>query len=191
MINLKKIPNFLTFSRLFLCPIWLILFYYNYYYCLVIVITYSAFSDYFDGFLARKFNCETLIGKTLDPIADKIFTCTVLLTFVSDTRVNFIIATIIIIREIVISGLREALANYSQSKILNVTFLSKIKTASQFIAIFILTLMPLSIEYSLKIYQIGTLILYISTILTIYTGYNYVIKSIITLKNIEKEKNAN
>ncbi len=191
MINLKTIPNFLTFSRLFLCPIWLILFYYNYYYCLVIVITYSAFSDYFDGFLARKFNCETLIGKTLDPIADKIFTCTVLLTFVSDTRVNFIIATIIIIREIVISGLREALANYSQSKILNVTFLSKIKTASQFIAIFILTLMPLSIEYSLKIYQIGTLILYISTILTIYTGYNYVIKSIITLKNIEKEKNAN
>lgn len=191
MINLKTIPNFLTFSRLFLCPIWLILFYYNYYYCLVIVITYSAFSDYFDGFLARKFNCETLIGKTLDPIADKIFTCTVLLTFVSDTRVNFIIATIIIIREIVISGLREALANYSQSKILNVTFLSKIKTASQFMAIFILTLMPLSIEYSLKIYQIGTLILYISTILTIYTGYNYVIKSIITLKNIEKEKNAN
>ena len=191
MINLKKIPNFLTFSRLFLCPIWLILFYYNYYYCLVIVIIYSAISDYFDGFLARKFNCETLIGKTLDPIADKIFTCTVLLTFVSDTRVNFIIASIIIIREIVISGLREALANYSQSKILNVTFLSKIKTASQFIAIFILTLMPLSIEYSLKIYQIGTLILYISTILTIYTGYNYVIKSIITLKNIEKEKNAN
>ena len=191
MINLKTIPNFLTFSRLFLCPIWLILFYYNYYYCLAIVIIYSAFSDYFDGFLARKFNCETLIGKTLDPIADKIFTCTVLLTFVSDTRVNFIIATIIIIREIVISGLREALANYSQSKILNVTFLSKIKTASQFIAIFILTLMPLSIEYSLKIYQIGTLILYISTILTIYTGYNYVIKSIITLKNIEKEKNAN
>lgn len=191
MINLKTIPNFLTFSRLFLCPIWLILFYYNYYYCLVIVIIYSAFSDYFDGFLARKFNCETLIGKTLDPIADKIFTCTVLLTFVSDTRVNFIIATIIIIREIVISGLREALANYSQSKILNVTFLSKIKTASQFIAIFILTLMPLSIEYSSKIYQIGTLFLYISTILTIYTGYNYVIKSIITLKNIEKEKNAN
>lgn len=191
MINLKTIPNFLTFSRLFLCPIWLILFYYNYYYCLVIVIIYSAFSDYFDGFLARKFNCETLIGKTLDPIADKIFTCTVLLTFVSDTRVNFIIATIIIIREIVISGLREALANYNQSKILKVTFLSKIKTASQFIAIFILTLMPLSIEYSLKIYQIGTLILYISTILTIYTGYNYVIKSIITLKNIEKEKNAN
>ena len=191
MINLKTIPNFLTFSRLFLCPIWLTLFYYNYYYCLVIVIIYSAFSDYFDGFLARKFNCETLIGKTLDPIADKIFTCTVLLTFVSDTRVNFIIATIIIIREIVISGLREALANYNQSKILNVTFLSKIKTASQFIAIFILTLMPLSIEYSLKIYQIGTLVLYISTILTIYTGYNYVIKSIITLKNIEKEKNAN
>lgn len=187
MINTKSIPNFLTFSRLLLCPVWLILFYYNYYYCLLIIIIYSAFSDYFDGFLARKFNCETLIGKTLDPIADKIFTCTVLLTFVSDGRVNFIIATLIIIREIVISGLRETLANYNKSKILNVTFLSKIKTTSQFIAIFILTLMPLSLEYSLKMHQIGSLFLYISAILTIYTGYNYVIKSINTLNKIEKE----
>ena len=97
----------------------------------------------------------------------------------------------IIIREIVISGFREALANYNKSNILNVTFLSKIKTTSQFIAIFILTLMPLSLEYSLKIHQIGTLLLYISAILTVSTGYNYVIKSIIALKNIEKEKNAN
>ena len=191
MINTKNIPNILTFSRLLLCPIWLILFYYNFYYCLLIIIIYSAFSDYLDGFLARKFNCETIIGKTLDPIADKIFTCTVLLTFVSDGRVNFIIASIIIIREIVISGFREALANYNKSNILNVTFLSKIKTTSQFIAIFILTLMPLSLEYSLKIHQIGTLLLYISAILTVSTGYNYVIKSIIALKNIEKEKNAN
>ena len=191
MINIKNIPNFLTFSRLLLCPIWLVLFYYNYHYCLLITVLYSALSDYLDGFLARKFNCESLIGKTLDPIADKIFTCTVLLTFVSDGRINFIIATIIIIREIVISGLREALANYNKSKILDVTFLSKIKTSSQFAAIFILTLMPLSLEYSLKISQIGTLFLYISAILTIYTGYNYAIKSIIALKNIEKEKNAN
>lgn len=187
MFKLKNIPNILTFSRLACCPLWLVLFYFDYYYFLLILVIYSSLSDYFDGFLARKLNAESIIGKTLDPIADKIFTCTVLLTFVSDTRANFIIVAIIIVREIIISGLREALAIYNQSEILNVTLLSKIKTAFQFIAIFILTLIPLNIEYSAKIYQVGTIFLYITTILTIYTGYKYVISSIIVLNKIKKD----
>ena len=187
MFKLKNIPNILTFSRLACCPLWLILFYFDYYYFSLILVIYSSLSDYFDGFLARKLNSESIIGKTLDPIADKIFTCTVLLTFVSDTRANFIIVAIIIVREIIISGLREALAIYNQSEILNVTLLSKIKTAFQFIAIFILTLIPLNIEYSAKIYQVGTIFLYITTILTIYTGYKYVIRSIIVLNKIKKD----
>ncbi len=186
MFKLKNIPNIFTISRLLCCPLWLILFYFDYYSYSVILIVYSALSDYLDGFLARKLNSESIIGKTLDPIADKIFTCTVLLTFISDSRANFLIVTIIIIREIIISGLREALAIYNQSEVLSVTLLSKIKTTFQFIAIFILSLMPLSLEYSAKIYQFGTIFLYITAILTIYTGYKYVIKSIIVLKNKEK-----
>ena len=82
MFKLKNIPNILTFSRLACCPLWLILFYFDYYYFLLILVIYSSLSDYFDGFLARKLNSESIIGKTLDPIADKIFNCTVLLTFV-------------------------------------------------------------------------------------------------------------
>ena len=78
------------------------------------------------------------------------------------------------------------MAIYNQSEVLSVTLLSKIKTTFQFIAIFILSLMPLSLEYSAKIYQFGTIFLYITAILTIYTGYKYVIKSIIVLKNKEK-----
>ena len=186
MIKYKNIPNFLTFSRLICCPLWLILFYFDYYYFCLILVIYSALSDFFDGFLARKFNYLSVIGKTLDPIADKIFTCTVLLTFISDARANVIIVAIIIIREIIISGLREALSIYNKSEALNVTLLSKIKTTLQFIAIFILTLIPLSIEYSEKIYQIGTIFLYITALLTVYTGYIYVIKSIIILNKIEK-----
>ncbi len=187
MIKLKNIPNLLTFSRLLLFPLWLLIFYLDYYYFLLIIIIYSALSDYFDGFLARKLHCETLIGKTLDPIADKIFTCTVLLTFVSDSRVNFVIAAIIITREIVISGLRETLSIYNQSEVLAVTILSKLKTAFQFLAIFILALMPISLEYSLKIHQIGTLFLYITAILAVYTGCNYAIKSINVINNIKKD----
>ena len=75
----------------------------------------------------------------------------------------------------------------NQSEILNVTLLSKIKTTFQFIAIFILSLIPLNIEYSAKIYQVGTIFLYITTILTIYTGYKYVIRSINILNKIKKD----
>jgi CDP-diacylglycerol--glycerol-3-phosphate 3-phosphatidyltransferase len=187
MFKQKNIPNILTFSRLLCCPIWLILFYFDYYYLSLILVIYSAISDYLDGFLARKLNSISKIGKTLDPIADKIFTCTVLITFISDSRANFIIVSLIIIRELIVSGLREALAIYNHSQALNVTLLSKLKTAFQFIAIFILTLMPLSIEYSLKIYILGSIFLYLTALLTIYTGYKYVIKSIIILKKMKKE----
>ena len=104
MIKLKDIPNILTISRLLCCPIWLILFYFDCYIFCLILILYSAISDYLDGLLAKKFNATSILGKTLDPIADKIFTCTVLITFISDARANSIIVAIIIIREIIVSG---------------------------------------------------------------------------------------
>ena len=187
MIKLKDIPNILTISRLLCCPIWLILFYFDYYIFCLILILYSAISDYLDGLLARKFNATSILGKTLDPIADKIFICTVLITFISDARANSIIVAIIIIREIIVSGLREALANYNRANSLAVTFLSKIKTTFQFLTIFILALVPLNIAFSNKIYNFGSIFLYITAILTVYTGYKYVINSIIEFNKIKRE----
>ena len=187
MIKLKSIPNILTISRLICCPIWLLLFYFDLYiYCLLLIF-YSGISDFLDGFLARKFNATSIIGKALDPIADKIFTSTVLITFIADARANFIVVSAIIIRELIVSGLRETLANYNKSNSLEVTFLSKIKTASQFLAIFILALVPLKISFSNTIYNFGTIFLYLTAILTIYTGYKYVIISINEFKKIESE----
>jgi phosphatidylglycerophosphate synthase len=102
-----------------------------------------------------------------------------------DSRANFIIVSAIIIRELMVSGLREALSNYNKSYLLEVTFLAKIKTDYQFIAIFILALVPLNISFSNTIYSFGTIFLYVTAILTVYTGYKYVIISIKELKNIE------
>jgi CDP-diacylglycerol--glycerol-3-phosphate 3-phosphatidyltransferase len=155
-----------------------------YIFCIILIV-YSGVTDFLDGFLARKYNATSIIGKALDPIADKIFTSTVLITFIVDSRANFIIVSAIIIRELMVSGLREALSNYNKSYLLEVTFLAKIKTASQFLAIFILALVPLNISFSNTVYSFGTIFLYLTAILTIYTGYKYVIISIKELKNIE------
>ena len=187
MIKLKNIPNILTISRLLCCPIWLLFLYFDLYiYCLLLIF-YSGISDFLDGFIARKYNATSIIGKALDPIADKIFTSTVLITFIADSRANFIVVSVIIMRELIISGLRETLSNYNKSNLLEVTFLSKIKTASQFLTIFILAIVPLNISFSNTIYNFGTILLYITAILTVYTGYKYVIISINELKNIESE----
>ena len=185
MIKLNNIPNILTISRLLCCPLWLILFYFDLYIFCLILIFYSGVTDFLDGFLARKYNATSVIGKALDPIADKIFTSTVLITFIVDSRANFIIVSAIIIRELMVSGLREALSNYNKSYLLEVTFFAKIKTASQFLAIFILALVPLNISFSNTVYSFGTIFLYLTAILTVYTGYKYVIISIKELKNIE------
>ena len=185
MIKLHNIPNILTISRLLCCPLWLLLFYFDLYIFCLILIVYSGITDFLDGFLARKYNATSIIGKALDPIADKIFTSTVLITFIVDSRANFIIVSAIIIRELMVSGLREALSNYNKSYLLEVTFLAKIKTASQFLAIFILALVPLNISFSNTVYSFGTIFLYLTAILTVYTGYKYVIISIKELKNIE------
>ena len=187
MIKLKNIPNILTISRLLCCPVWLTFFYYDYYISCLILIFYSGISDYLDGFIARKYEVTSIIGKTLDPIADKIFTSTVLITFVADSRANFIIVSLIITREIIVSGLREALSNYNKNNLLEVTFLSKIKTTFQFLSIFILALTPLNIAFSNIIYNFGSIFLYITAILTVYTGYKYVIISIIELKKTKRE----
>ncbi|MDB9762007.1 CDP-diacylglycerol--glycerol-3-phosphate 3-phosphatidyltransferase [Alphaproteobacteria bacterium] len=186
MIKLNNIPNILTISRLLCCPLWLILFYFDLYiYCLILIF-YSGITDFLDGFLARKYNATSIIGKALDPIADKIFTSTVLITFIVDFRANFLVVSVIIIRELMVSGLREALSNYNKSNLLEVTFLAKIKTTSQFLAIFILALVPLNISFSKTINNFGTIFLCVTAILTVYTGYKYVVISIKELKKIER-----
>ena len=154
---------------------------------LAVLIIYSALSDYLDGYIARCYNASSIIGKTLDPIADKLFACPVLISFIYDSRANVFVVTIILMREIIVSGLREALSKYNKSNLLEVTFLSKIKTTFQFFSIFILALVPINIEFSQKIQSFGSVFLFMTAILTIYTGYKYVIKSIIEINKIKRE----
>ena len=189
MIKMKNIPNTLTISRILACPIWFALVFFNYHTSAFILVIIILFTDYLDGFLARKLNNLTVTGRILDPIADKIFMTTVLITFTADYRASPVLVILLIVREIIISGLREILAVKGQSSILKVTFLSKIKTAFQFISIILLSLIPIIKNYKENIEYIGSLFLLISTILAIYTGYKYVILVIENKDSLTSIKN--
>ena len=184
MIALHQIPNMLTISRIFAIPFWLVSFYYDWYYLCIFLIIYSATSDFLDGWFARKLNQQTLLGESLDPIADKLFLTTVLISYLSDARANFILVSLIIIREILVSSLREILSKYKKSNALKVSFLAKIKTSFQFFTILVLACVPLNAGLSENIQFYGTILLYITTIITIFTGYKYVIIAIRELKKL-------
>ena len=134
-------PNLLTFSRIIIALIipLLLLLVNNLsigilYLISFILFVFAAISDFFDGWLARKNDEETEIGRILDPIADKLLVILTLIPLMSNFDGLLVLSSILIIfREIFISGLRENLK--SEKIILEVTLLSKWKTAIQLIAI--------------------------------------------------------
>ena len=183
---LKKIPNILTIGRIIIVPIFVLTFFLPGFYgdvipCFLFVV--ASFTDFLDGLLARLFREESKLGELLDPIADKIIVATALILLVMDGTIkNFevIAAIIILTREILISGLREFLA---KGKItMQVTSLSKLKTFIQMTSIAIL----LTGESGNKILNfqdynaqtVGIILLWLSSFLTLYTGYDYIRKGI-------------
>ena len=134
---MKNFIMLLTYLRIFFGPLIFVLavFFEMYLVSLAIFIVCSA-SDFLDGYLARKFNQESSLGKLLDPIADKILLCSAILAIISITNDEFIsfMGVIILIREFWISGLGSTAANHIQGAS-DVSFLAKIKTTLQFTAI--------------------------------------------------------
>ena len=181
-----KIPNILTIGRIILVPIFILTFYlpgalgdwipFS-------IFLLASFTDFLDGLLARLYKEESKLGEILDPIADKIIIASALVLLVMDDTIKnyeVIAAIIILIREILISGLREFLAKVQVS--MPVTSLTKSKTFIQMFAIATL----LTGESGNKIisfgdynaHSIGIILLWLSAFLTLYTGYDYVRKKI-------------
>ena len=181
-----KIPNILTIGRIILVPVFVFAFFLPGIYgdlLPLFIFILASFTDFLDGLLARLFKEESKLGTMLDPIADKIIVATALVLLVmNETIRNYevIAAIIILTREILISGLREFLANVKVS--VPVSGLAKIKTFIQMLAIAIL----LTGESGNKIINfedynarsIGIILLWLSAFITLYTGYDYVRKGI-------------
>ena len=181
-----KIPNILTIGRIIIVPFFVISFFLPGFYGEIIpflLFILASFTDFLDGLLARLYKEESKLGELLDPIADKIIVSTALILLVmNETIQNYevIAAIIILTREILISGLREFLADIRIK--MPVSSLAKVKTFIQMFAIAIL----LTGETGNKIINfedynaqtVGIILLWLSAFLTLYTGYDYVRKGI-------------
>ena len=144
------------------------------------ILILAGISDYFDGFYARKYNVTSNFGKILDPVADKLLVVGIILALASENMLDyyysFIPALLIVLREILISGLRESISSYKIS--LEVTLLAKWKTTIQLIACGSFLVWRSNVFfYNVDILGlISYILLWIAGIITFITGLQYIIK---------------
>ena len=173
--------NLLTLSRIFIAIIIFGLLMINNYYILAFVLFFVAgLTDYFDGFLARKYNASSQMGEILDPIADKIliiFLFFGLALNLSSYLIGFA-GALIITREIWVSALRDYNSRNNNSNATKVIYIAKIKTTIQILTISIY-LFTLAFNFMLLI-LVADIFLILSTLITLYTGYIYTVN---TFKN--------
>jgi len=190
---LTKLPNVLTFSRVLAIPVVV---------CFLLFIkdpqgswlafaayTYACVTDFFDGYLARVWHQQSAFGRFLDPIADKLLIAAVLLVLVGVDRVSGLTvlpAAVILCREILVSGLREFLAEVQVG--VPVSTLAKWKTTIQMLALGFLLVGPSGPAFGpLSTTDIGIYGLWGAAALTLVTGLDYLI---IGLRQIRETDNA-
>jgi CDP-diacylglycerol--glycerol-3-phosphate 3-phosphatidyltransferase len=197
-MKLQNLPNFLTLVRIALIPVVLVLYFYqpNYQpyphfswfnFALVATLAIASTTDLIDGYLARKWNVSSKLGAFLDPVADKLMVVVALVLLVDFYHDWFITlcAIIIIMREVLVSALREWMGDIGKRNEIKVSDFGKIKTFTQVFAI--LFLFYQADFFGINSYITGLILLSIATILTLISGYQYLtstLKYIINAENL-------
>lgn len=166
------VSNQLTVSRVLLIPLFVVAFYIPGdvgYISATALFALASLTDWLDGYLARSRNEITAFGRFLDPVADKLLVATALVLLVEAGRAPALLAAIIIGREIVISALREWLAQVSS--IVHVSMLGKWKTGVQMAAVVGL-LLHIKVLY-IDMHLAGLILLWIAALLTLWSAYEY------------------
>ena len=175
---MTKILNAITLSRI-LCAIliYLILYLESNYSVALFLFLIASFSDFLDGYLARKTNSVSVLGEILDPIADKLLIVFVLigLSINLDSFLIGFVSAAIISREIWVAALRDINSRNNQSEKTRVTFLAKTKTAIQMLSI-LMYLFGLTINNMMVLF-FADIILIIALLVTIQTGFQYTIST--------------
>jgi len=171
---MRNIILSLTLSRIIFGPLILILMIFTSYgqICFVLFIL-AALTDFFDGYLARRYNHESRLGAILDPIGDKILLVFSIITVIYISSDPFIttFSAIILGREFWVSALREYSSEINKSLQTSVSFLAKLKTTFQFISI---AMFFFSFSYGSSMVQfLATFVLFIATLLSLKTGIEY------------------
>ncbi|MCD7060287.1 CDP-diacylglycerol--glycerol-3-phosphate 3-phosphatidyltransferase [Pelagibacterium xiamenense] len=171
--DMAKLPNWLTYGRIGAIPVIMLLILAGHpalRWLALILYVAAAITDFLDGYLARKYGSVSPIGRMLDPIADKLLVGALLLVFCFDGTFgvwDLIPATIILLREIFVSGLREFMG--TEKIVVPVSMLAKYKTTVQLIAIGMLIAEPLIFGTR----EVSDILLWLAAVLTAITGWQY------------------
>jgi len=174
MLNL---PNILTLSRIAAIPLVVACFWLEHGWAQWLsagLFAAACITDWFDGYFARRYAQISRFGRFLDPIADKLLVAAALVMLVNSGQlrgIHVLAALIILAREILVSGLREFLAGASVS--VPVTFMAKIKTAVQLVAIGAMILGPIAERWVPGSLALSYTALWVAAALTVWTGYAY------------------
>ncbi|MEZ5838918.1 MAG: CDP-diacylglycerol--glycerol-3-phosphate 3-phosphatidyltransferase [Hyphomicrobiales bacterium] len=177
-----SLPNILTYGRIAAVPLVVLCFFVEGRFAhgeaarwvALAIFALAGITDFFDGYLARAWGQQSNIGRMLDPIADKLLVAACLLLLAADGTIagwSLWAAIVILCREILVSGLREYLAELKVP--VPVTWLAKWKTTVQLVAVGFLLAGPAGDKVLPHTTEIGLGLLWISAIVTLYTGYDY------------------
>jgi CDP-diacylglycerol--glycerol-3-phosphate 3-phosphatidyltransferase/cardiolipin synthase len=175
-----NIPTALTWLRILLIPVFVAVYYLPEAWLSMVaknwtamtVFSIAAITDWFDGYLARRWGQTSAFGAFLDPVADKLMVAAALIVLVWLDRADSWLAIIIIGREIAISALREWMAQLGETKSVAVAFIGKVKTAAQMTAIIALLLWQPVIP-GVQTRWLGTVALWIAALLTLWSMFHY------------------
>jgi CDP-diacylglycerol--glycerol-3-phosphate 3-phosphatidyltransferase/cardiolipin synthase len=171
-----NIPNSLSLLRIALIPCFVVVFYLPAEWSKItaaLIFAMAALTDWLDGYLARRLGQISKLGAFLDPVADKLMVAVVLVVLLQSHPSIWLALPVAVIigREITVSALREWMAELGARSKVAVSYLGKIKTVSQMIAI-VLLILPEAFA-GLPVYEAGFVLLYVATVLTLWSMLEY------------------
>jgi CDP-diacylglycerol--glycerol-3-phosphate 3-phosphatidyltransferase len=177
MRNIYTVPNLLTGYRFAIVPVLLFLLQPGMGEIVALLAFFlflsGALTDLADGYLARKHGIESVLGKLMDPLADKMLVATPLIMLIPMDRVSAWVSLLIISRELAVTGLRGLAA--ASGIVVSASGLGKVKSVFQYTALCVLifpeTFLPIPF-----LHDLGRMILYVSLVLTLWSGFDYFIR---------------
>ncbi len=186
-------PNVITVVRICMIPLFVIFFYLSFEGAKIFascIFAVAAFTDFLDGYIARKYNVVSTVGKFLDPIADKVLVSTAFIVLLTNERfmgtydwmyVCFgVFVAVVLARELIISGFREIAAE--KGLVLSAGMLGKIKTVLQDLALFFLLfcidfLYYINNDAGFVLFVVGFVLFCMATLMTIVSGIAYIVSN--------------